>query len=159
KWRSYLTEVPLEGECRAEPAVLAPRRRGLNAPGGTRDQKMVALCHSRDILNLQNQSCAPRTRSSGKNRIRFPHSGAAMPETDPAVAFLDRVTQVQKGAEKVRDSIPVPEPYRPIVASWLSLEVILYCAVSSVLGPGAALVSTWFYVPTLVLSLLHLLRA
>ena len=81
--------------------------------------------------------------------------GVVMPENDPLLQALDRIARLQSGVQQVWEKVPIPEAYRGIVASWVSLEVVLFGTVSQVVGLGRVARSPWFLIPTVILTVVH----
>lgn len=79
-----------------------------------------------------------------------------MAEGDPLQENLERIKKFQSGVQDVWEKIPLPDPYRKVVSSWVSLEVMLLVIVGAFVGgPVAAVTSPWFLAPSAVLLLMH----
>ena len=78
-----------------------------------------------------------------------------MPDNDPLLQALERIDRLQNGVQKIWEKIPIPEAYRGILVSWLSLEIVLLGTVSSFVGLGGVAKSPWFLIPTVILTSLH----
>src|SRR5262249_21387972 len=84
------------------------------------------------------------------------------PEGQKVVEIIEQLNQGLDGLRKAWDAIPVPPPYRGVLASWGSFESVLLVIVSNVFGFKAGIGSMWFLAPTGVLTAVHgftLLRA
>jgi hypothetical protein len=79
-----------------------------------------------------------------------------MSNGDPLQENLERIKRLQGGVKEVSDKIPLPDPYKKVVASWVSLEVVLLSIVGAIVGGLAlAVKSPWFLASSAILLFLH----